>query len=71
MRLGYDLCQGEREFLHKRKRVVAGALKRVLHLERDLHAHEVCALESKHGCGSIELELVQLPSKILVVFTCC
>uniref|UniRef100_A0A8C3U007 Phospholipase A2 n=1 Tax=Catharus ustulatus TaxID=91951 RepID=A0A8C3U007_CATUS len=41
VRLGYDLCQGEQEFLHKRKRVVAGALKRVLHLERDLHGHEV------------------------------
>ncbi|NXO65496.1 PA24B phospholipase, partial [Phainopepla nitens] len=41
VRLGYDLCQREQEFLHKRKRVVAGALKRVLHLERDLHGHEV------------------------------
>ncbi|XP_037995324.1 cytosolic phospholipase A2 beta-like isoform X1 [Motacilla alba alba] len=41
LRLGYDLCQGEQEFLQKRKRVVAGALKRVLHLERDLHGHEV------------------------------
>ncbi|NWU36361.1 PA24B phospholipase, partial [Hylia prasina] len=41
VRLGYDLCRGEQEFLHKRKRVVAGALKRVLHLERDLHGHEV------------------------------
>ncbi|CAN8215064.1 unnamed protein product [Coccothraustes coccothraustes] len=41
VRLGYDLCQGEQEFLHKRKRVVAGALKKVLHLERDLHGHEV------------------------------
>ncbi|NXA77725.1 PA24B phospholipase, partial [Thryothorus ludovicianus] len=41
VRLGYDLCQGEQEFLHKRKRVVAGALKRVLHLERDLHGYEV------------------------------
>uniref|UniRef100_A0A803V8Q2 Phospholipase A2 n=1 Tax=Ficedula albicollis TaxID=59894 RepID=A0A803V8Q2_FICAL len=41
VRLGYDLCQGEQEFLQKRRRVVAGALKRVLHLERDLHGHEV------------------------------
>uniref|UniRef100_A0A8C5U544 Phospholipase A2 n=1 Tax=Malurus cyaneus samueli TaxID=2593467 RepID=A0A8C5U544_9PASS len=41
VRLGYDLCQEEQEFLHKRKRVVAGALKRVLHLDRDLHGHEV------------------------------
>ncbi|KFP61902.1 Cytosolic phospholipase A2 beta, partial [Cariama cristata] len=41
VRLGYDLCREEQEFLQKRKRVVASALKRVLHLERDLHAHEV------------------------------
>ncbi|NXN96474.1 PA24B phospholipase, partial [Rhinopomastus cyanomelas] len=41
VRLGYDLCQGEQEFLQKRKRVVASALKSVLHLERDLHRHEV------------------------------
>ncbi|NXS39914.1 PA24B phospholipase, partial [Balaeniceps rex] len=41
VRLGYDLCQEEQVFLQKRKRVVASALKRVLHLERDLHGHEV------------------------------
>lgn len=49
VRLGYDLCREEQEFLQKRKRVVASALKRVLHLERDLHGHEVCELESEHG----------------------
>jgi len=48
VRLGYDLCREEQEFLHKRRRVVASALKRVLHLERDLHGHEVCELESNH-----------------------
>ncbi|XP_069714145.1 cytosolic phospholipase A2 beta isoform X2 [Phaenicophaeus curvirostris] len=41
VRLGYDLCREEQEFLQKRKRVVASALKRVLHLGRDLHGHEV------------------------------
>uniref|UniRef100_A0A8C3KEZ3 Phospholipase A2 n=1 Tax=Calidris pygmaea TaxID=425635 RepID=A0A8C3KEZ3_9CHAR len=41
VRFGYDLCREEQEFLLKRKRVVAGALRRVLHLERDLHGHEV------------------------------
>uniref|UniRef100_A0A8C2YD69 Phospholipase A2 n=1 Tax=Coturnix japonica TaxID=93934 RepID=A0A8C2YD69_COTJA len=41
VRLGYDLCPEEQEFLQKRKRVVASALKRVFHLERDLHGHEV------------------------------
>lgn len=48
VRLGYDLCREEQEFLQKRKRVVASALKRVFHLERDLREHEVCELESKH-----------------------
>ncbi|KAM8807904.1 cytosolic phospholipase A2 beta-like [Eudromia elegans] len=41
VRLGYDLCPEEQKFLQKRKRVVANALKRVLHLESDLHEHEV------------------------------
>ncbi|NXP13209.1 PA24B phospholipase, partial [Thinocorus orbignyianus] len=41
VRLGYDLCRGEQEFLQKRKRVVASALRRVLHLERDPYEHEV------------------------------
>nr|XP_009682973.1 PREDICTED: cytosolic phospholipase A2 beta [Struthio camelus australis] len=41
VRLGYNLCPEEQEFLQKRKRVVANALKKVLHLERDLHGHEV------------------------------
>ncbi|NWJ10046.1 PA24B phospholipase, partial [Crypturellus undulatus] len=41
VRLGYNLCPEEHTFLQKRKRVVANALKKVLHLERDLHEHEV------------------------------
>ncbi|NXW61705.1 PA24B phospholipase, partial [Eurystomus gularis] len=41
VRLGYDLCREEQEFLLKRKRVVASALRGVLHLQRDLHGHEV------------------------------
>ncbi|XP_071665309.1 cytosolic phospholipase A2 beta-like isoform X7 [Patagioenas fasciata] len=41
VRFGYDLCREEQEFLQKRKRVVASALRRVLHLEGDLHGHEV------------------------------
>ncbi|NXG49104.1 PA24B phospholipase, partial [Psilopogon haemacephalus] len=41
VRFGYDLCREEQEFLLKRKRVVANALKRVLHLGRDLHGDEV------------------------------
>lgn len=64
MRLGYDLCQGEQEFLHKRKRVVAGALKRVLRLERDLHGHEVCALESTHGMWVYLIRIGTTPLEI-------
>ncbi|XP_063149473.1 cytosolic phospholipase A2 epsilon-like [Candoia aspera] len=41
LRLGYDLCSQEQDFLHKRKNVVAGALKKVLRLEKDLQDHEV------------------------------
>ncbi|XP_062974522.1 cytosolic phospholipase A2 epsilon-like [Elgaria multicarinata webbii] len=41
VRLGYDLCPQEKDFLHKRKNVVADALKKVLRLEKDLRDHEV------------------------------
>lgn len=41
MRLGYNLCQEELEFLQKRKVVVAEALKQVLQLEEDLQMDEV------------------------------
>lgn len=42
VRLGYNLCEEEQDFLQKRKKVVASALKKVLQLRRDLHEHEVC-----------------------------
>ncbi|XP_025071826.1 cytosolic phospholipase A2 delta-like [Alligator sinensis] len=41
MRLGFDLCSQERDFLQKRKKVVAAALKEILHLEENLQDHEV------------------------------
>ncbi|KAH0620641.1 hypothetical protein JD844_021307 [Phrynosoma platyrhinos] len=41
VRLGYDLCPQEAEFLWKRKRRVAQALKQVLQLNYDLQDHEV------------------------------
>ncbi|XP_060118341.1 cytosolic phospholipase A2 epsilon-like [Heteronotia binoei] len=41
VRLGYDLCSQEQDFLCKRKKIVAGALKKVLGLERDLQDHEI------------------------------
>ncbi|KAM9149393.1 cytosolic phospholipase A2 epsilon-like [Pangshura tecta] len=41
VRLGYDLCAEEKDFLCKRKKYVAAALKNVLHLEEDLQDHEI------------------------------
>ncbi|XP_074854962.1 cytosolic phospholipase A2 epsilon-like [Carettochelys insculpta] len=41
VRLGFDLCTEEQNFLKYRKKVVAAALKKVLHLEEDLQDHEV------------------------------
>ncbi|XP_038263814.1 cytosolic phospholipase A2 epsilon-like isoform X2 [Dermochelys coriacea] len=41
MRLGFELCVEEQDFLHKRKKVVAAALKKVLQLEEDLQDDEV------------------------------
>ncbi|NXY41563.1 PA24E phospholipase, partial [Ceuthmochares aereus] len=51
-RLGFDLCTDEQDFLRNRKRVVAAALKDVLHLEEDLQEHEVPIVAvSTAGCG--------------------
>uniref|UniRef100_A0A8C3KE65 Phospholipase A2 n=1 Tax=Calidris pygmaea TaxID=425635 RepID=A0A8C3KE65_9CHAR len=41
VRLGFNLCMEEQEFLRKRKKYVAAALKKILHLEEDLKEHEV------------------------------
>ncbi|XP_069494390.1 cytosolic phospholipase A2 delta-like [Ambystoma mexicanum] len=41
MRLGFDLCQEEKDYLQKRKVFVARALKAALGLSRDLQEHEV------------------------------
>lgn len=40
MRLGFSLCTEEQDFLRKRKKYVAAALKKILHLEEDLKEHE-------------------------------
>ncbi|NWR58200.1 PA24E phospholipase, partial [Bucorvus abyssinicus] len=40
VRLGFDLCAQEQDFLRKRKKYVAPALKKVLQLEQDLLDHE-------------------------------
>nr|XP_031360792.1 cytosolic phospholipase A2 epsilon [Lonchura striata domestica] len=41
VRLEFDLCTGEKNFLQKRKKFVASALKKALQLEQDLQDHEV------------------------------
>uniref|UniRef100_A0A8C3LEQ4 Phospholipase A2 n=1 Tax=Chrysolophus pictus TaxID=9089 RepID=A0A8C3LEQ4_CHRPC len=41
VRLGFDLCAQEQDFICKRKKVVAAALKDVLQLEEDLEDDEV------------------------------
>lgn len=40
VRLGFSLCLEERDFLRKRKKYVAAALKKILNLEEDLKEHE-------------------------------
>uniref|UniRef100_A0A8B9MGY5 Phospholipase A2 n=1 Tax=Accipiter nisus TaxID=211598 RepID=A0A8B9MGY5_9AVES len=40
VRLGFDLCMQEQDFLCKRRNYVAPALKKVLQLEQDLQDHE-------------------------------
>ncbi|NXO67207.1 PA24E phospholipase, partial [Phainopepla nitens] len=51
-RLGFDLCTDEQNFLQNRKKVVAAALKEVLHLEEDLQEHEVPVVAvTTAGCG--------------------
>lgn len=43
VRLGFDLCIQEQDFLCKRKNYVIPALKNVLQLEQDMLDHEVCS----------------------------
>ncbi|KFM06364.1 Cytosolic phospholipase A2 epsilon, partial [Aptenodytes forsteri] len=51
-RLGFDLCTDEQYFLQNRRKVVAAALKDVLHLEEDLQEHEVPIVAvTTAGCG--------------------
>ncbi|XP_010181053.1 PREDICTED: cytosolic phospholipase A2 epsilon-like [Mesitornis unicolor] len=51
-RLGFDLCADEQYFLQNRRKVVAAALKDVLHLEEDLQEHEVPIVAvTTAGCG--------------------
>lgn len=49
MRLGFDLCEEEKSFLHKRKQVVAAALKSILQLKEDLLDHEVSGQYARYA----------------------
>jgi len=51
LRLGFDLCAEEQDFICKRKKVVAAALKNVLQLGEDLQEDEV------YGAASWELKV--------------
>uniref|UniRef100_A0A8C4WBK0 Phospholipase A2 n=1 Tax=Gopherus evgoodei TaxID=1825980 RepID=A0A8C4WBK0_9SAUR len=53
VRLGYNLCEEEQDFLQKRKKVVASALKKVLQLRRDLHEHEIPVIAVMATGGSV------------------
>ncbi|KAH0620643.1 hypothetical protein JD844_021309 [Phrynosoma platyrhinos] len=50
VRLGYDLCSQEQNFLCKRKKIVAGGLKKVLRLQEDLQDHELVKIGP--SCGN-------------------
>lgn len=41
IRLGFDLCEEEREFLEKRKKIVSEALRKTLHLKESPSKDEV------------------------------
>lgn len=52
VRLGFDLCAQEQDFICKRKKVVAAALKDILQLEEDLQDDEVDDF-STAGCQNV------------------
>ncbi|NWU75735.1 PA24E phospholipase, partial [Onychorhynchus coronatus] len=53
LRLGFDLCAEEQDFICKRKKVVAAALKNVLHLEEDLQEDEVPVVAVVTAAGGV------------------
>ncbi|NWW62056.1 PA24E phospholipase, partial [Ifrita kowaldi] len=53
LRLGFDLCTEEQDFIGKRKKVVAAALKNVLHLEEDLQEDEVPVVAVVTAAGGV------------------
>ncbi|NXH40763.1 PA24E phospholipase, partial [Dicaeum eximium] len=53
VRLGFDLCAEEQDFLRKRKKVVAAALKNVLQLDEDLQEAEVPVVAIVTAAGGV------------------
>ncbi|NXB70825.1 PA24E phospholipase, partial [Donacobius atricapilla] len=53
LRLGFGLCAEEQDFICKRKKVVAAALKNVLHLDEDLQEDEVPVVAVVTAAGGV------------------
>ncbi|XP_054131192.1 cytosolic phospholipase A2 epsilon-like [Melozone crissalis] len=53
LRLGFGLCVEEQDFLCKRKKVVAAALKNLLHLDEDLQEDEVPVVAVVTAAGGV------------------
>ncbi|KFQ58442.1 Cytosolic phospholipase A2 delta, partial [Pelecanus crispus] len=53
LRLGFDLCAEEQDFICKRKKLVAAALKNVLHLDEDLQEDEVPVVAVMTTAGGV------------------
>uniref|UniRef100_A0A8D2MLU2 Phospholipase A2 n=1 Tax=Zonotrichia albicollis TaxID=44394 RepID=A0A8D2MLU2_ZONAL len=53
LRLGFGLCVEEQDFICKRKKVVAAALKNLLHLDEDLQEDEVPVVAVVTAAGGV------------------
>ncbi|NWW43974.1 PA24E phospholipase, partial [Pedionomus torquatus] len=53
LRLGFDLCAEEQDFICKRKKVVAAALKDLLHLDENLQEDEVPVVAVMTTAGGV------------------
>ncbi|KFV43461.1 Cytosolic phospholipase A2 epsilon, partial [Tyto alba] len=62
LRLGFDLCAKEQDFICKRKKVVAAALKNVLHLDEDLQEDEVPVVAVMTTAGGVRSMTAMLGS---------
>ncbi|XP_010134619.1 PREDICTED: cytosolic phospholipase A2 epsilon-like [Buceros rhinoceros silvestris] len=62
LRLGFDLCTEEQDFICKRKKVVAAALKNILHLEVDLQEDEVPVVAVVTTAGGVRSMTAMLGS---------